>query len=103
MENLKDFDRCCERVLDMVELKSDGNGVWEDLVIRHVVEKPSDQKWESISWVTRGQQSMAHFAQMAINHLIETKRIHEVPGKTQATGRRLLRPTNILDSIVQSL
>lgn len=103
MENLNDFDWCCNQILAMVEV-SDLPGAWEEFIIRNLVEKNYGTVWGNrTEWVERGQQSRVYYAQIAIQHLITTKRIHAVPGESTATGRRCFRPTNLLDSIAQSL
>jgi len=99
MHNLGDFDWCCERILSLIESLSDHQGAWEEVLIESLV----SSKRNSRAWSSRAPLERHYYSGIAVQHLIDTKRVHVVPGSVQATGRRRLQITNILDSIVQSI
>jgi hypothetical protein len=104
MDMLSDFEWCCEMVLDVVKRSEANDAAWEDFIIRLVVETKLHSSWGyRESWAVRSRQDRTTLIYYVIEHLIQMNRIHAAPGKEQATGRRLLRLTNVLDSIAQSL
>ena len=101
---MTDFEWCCDQVLGIVNRSGpDGTG-WEDFIVRFLAATKRRSSWEDRpTWIEREPKDRTTIIYYAIEHLIQKKRIHAAPEYEQATGRRLLRPTNILDSIVESL
>lgn len=101
---MSDFEWCCERVLGIVQRAGADDVAWEDFIVRLLVEKKYHSSWnDRATWVECEAKHRTTLIYYAIEHLIQKKRIHVVPGSVQAAGRRRFRVTNILDSIVQSL
>jgi hypothetical protein len=100
---LTDFEWVCEQVLDSVKHSAAADIGWEDFIVRHLVTEERVADDGPPGWNEKTRKARTVLIYIAIEHLIQGKRIHPAPGRGQATGRRLLRPTNVLDSIVQSL
>lgn len=101
---MTDFGWCCDEVLRLVKASEADDVGWEDFIIRHMVEKKFHTTWnDRTTWVERSPRNRITILYQAIDRLIQMKRIYAAPEKEQATGRRLFRPTNVLDSIAQSL
>ena len=101
---MTDFEWCCERVLDLVKRSGPEDNAWEDFIIRFLAAPKHDSsRRDRPTWINRIPQDRTKLIYYAIEHLVQGKRIYAAPELEQATGRRLFRYTNVLDSIVQSL
>jgi hypothetical protein len=93
------LDWICDEILAELHLFRDIEGVYEDYIIKELVECRRDDK----GWMFFSEMCRALAVKEAIKKLLDQKRIQVVPGKTTATGRRMFRLMNVLDAIVESL